>query len=288
MLYELYMQAGQPSLEEIATYDDQSDPISHARIMQIIGSTQLPRSETYVIDVATILAHMARQSVPKVTGRIHAAWLILVSSSPEYGIPHRTVKPLTRTAYGPPTLTLRGRLSVNWIKFLGVLRKKWMPHTTIDLHEEHRSKISVHVISAYENKGILAEIRRVLIHIKPNEEIFIPGEVFKHLSDRGYPVVSISDTLGDWSDVEIKFEDGYSVIIDIRRPARSGEGIRESSNFANSKFGLLDAADSEDFSVAVAKFSVGLDRIFRRLGPPPEHLGSAPAPLMSGGGGASE
>ncbi|MEV1168592.1 hypothetical protein [Nonomuraea sp. NPDC049784] len=51
---------------------------------------------------------------------------------------------------------------------------------------------------------------------------------------------------------------------------------------------LIDVSADEHTPGAASNLVEGLDALFRRLGPPPDHLRTERAPLLHGGGGAAE
>lgn len=51
---------------------------------------------------------------------------------------------------------------------------------------------------------------------------------------------------------------------------------------------LVEAGEAELTPAAVTTIAAGLDALFRRLGPPPDHLRTGQVPLLHGGGGAAE
>ncbi|MBT2234776.1 hypothetical protein [Nonomuraea sp. NEAU-A123] len=57
---------------------------------------------------------------------------------------------------------------------------------------------------------------------------------------------------------------------------------------ATANVNLMDVSTNEDTVQAAGAVADGLDALFRRLGPPPDHLHTERTPLLHGGGGAAE
>ncbi|MFC4062903.1 hypothetical protein ACFOWE_31830 [Planomonospora corallina] len=79
LLYELYVQAGRPSLDDITAAvladDDLSGAPGRDSINRILGSTQLPPSQADVVAVATVLARLARWEVTDAVHRARDGWV---------------------------------------------------------------------------------------------------------------------------------------------------------------------------------------------------------------------
>jgi hypothetical protein len=79
LLYELYVQAGCPSLDDIAAAVLADDELPGApgrdSINRILGSAQLPPRQADVVAVATVLARQARWDTADAAHRARDGWV---------------------------------------------------------------------------------------------------------------------------------------------------------------------------------------------------------------------
>jgi hypothetical protein len=88
LLYELYLQAGTPTLDEIASwitedkYEDLPGNPARDTIARIIGDAGMPPSQADVRTVATVLARAARWDSDDAAGRARDLWVAAQMATP--------------------------------------------------------------------------------------------------------------------------------------------------------------------------------------------------------------
>ena len=88
LIYELYLQAGTPTLDEIAAWIAEDDELAGApgrdTISRVIGDPGLPASQADVVAVVTVLARAARWDPGDAAGRARDLWVAARMASARY------------------------------------------------------------------------------------------------------------------------------------------------------------------------------------------------------------
>src|SRR5690348_10277744 len=92
VLYELYLQAGTPTLDQIASWiaEDEHEDLAGApardTIARIISDARMPPSQADVRTVASVLARAARWDPDEAAGRARDLWVVARMATP-VGVP---------------------------------------------------------------------------------------------------------------------------------------------------------------------------------------------------------
>src|SRR5208282_3589800 len=90
LLYELYLEAGTPTLDQVAAWIAEDKELAGApgrdTIARIIGDPGLPPSQADAVAVATVLARAARWDRQDAAGRARDLW-IAPRMAPAAGVP---------------------------------------------------------------------------------------------------------------------------------------------------------------------------------------------------------
>jgi hypothetical protein len=114
LIYELYLEAGTPTLDEIAAWTAGDENLAGApgrdTIARIIGDQGMPSSQADVVAVVTVLARAARWDADDAARRARDLWIAARMASPA-GVPLAEVlDPFALEVHRPITLEWAGLL----------------------------------------------------------------------------------------------------------------------------------------------------------------------------------
>jgi hypothetical protein len=114
LVYELYLEAGAPSLDEIAAWVAEDDALAGAperdTVHRIIRDAGVPASQADVVAVVTVLARAARWDRGDAVGRARELW-VAARMDPAVGVPiSQVTDPFALEVHRPITMAETGRL----------------------------------------------------------------------------------------------------------------------------------------------------------------------------------